>query len=107
MNDNLSRAGKTILIIIIVVGVLSIVTNRSEPQIIYIEEINIPSVHDIQRRLKALNDPRYDPGKIDGIIGSKSRTAWDNYTCDQFAIRAIEGNKNDKGRILQVNKASR
>ena len=91
MNDNLSRAGKTILIIIIVVGVLSIVTNRPEPQIIYFQDPNIPSAKEIQQRLRELGNPRYDPGKIDGIIGSKSRMAWDNYICDQFAIRAIEG----------------
>ena len=91
MNDYLSRAGKTILIVVITVSALSIAVNLAEPKIVYVEEINIPSVNDIQRRLKALEDPRYDPGPIDGIPGPNTVSGWDNYTKDQHAKRAIEG----------------
>ena len=95
MNDYLSRAGKIILIIVITVSALSIAVKLSKPKVVYIEEVNIPSAHEIQRRLKSLNDPRYDPGKIDGVIGvdTKSQKAWDNYTKDQFAKRAFEGDR--------------
>ncbi len=53
----------------------------------------IPSIREIQQRLKDLDNPRYDPGKIDGKISltGKTQKAWNNYICDQFAKRAIEG----------------
>ena len=28
---------------------------------------------------------------VDGVIGSDSRTAWDNYVMDRYAKKAIEG----------------
>ena len=92
MNDNLSRAGKTILIVLITVSALSIAVHLAKPQIVYIPDPNyIPSVMAIQQNLKALDDPRYDPGPIDGIPGPNTITGWDNYTKDQHAKRAIEG----------------
>ena len=53
----------------------------------------IPSIRQIQQRLKDTGKVRYDPGKIDGKISLTGQTqkAWNNYTCDQFAKRAIEG----------------
>ena len=85
MNDNLSRAGKTILIVIIVVGVLSIVTNRPEPQIIFIQDPNyVQPPCEAQRRLK---EQGLYHGRIDGIWGKKTDKAF----CDYCAIRAIEG----------------
>ena len=59
---------------------------------VQVENEYIPSAHQIQQRLKETGNPRYDPGKIDGVIGinTKSQTAWDNFTCDQFAKREIE-----------------
>jgi len=62
-----------------------------EPQVIYIQDPNIPSQREIQQRLENLGNPRYDPNGVDGWIGKDSRTAWDNYTKDQHAKRAIEG----------------
>ena len=57
-----------------------------EPQIVYVADPNyIPSVMEIQQRLKDLNEPRYDPGKVDGIPGKMTVTAWDNFVCDRFA----------------------
>jgi hypothetical protein len=99
MIDYLSRAGKTILIIVIVVGSVAYVKNLADSRkpivkIIRVPDPNhIPSAREIQQRLKDTGKERYNPGKIDGIIGvqTKSQTAWDNYTCDQFAKRAITG----------------
>lgn len=51
----------------------------------------IPSQKEIQQRLTDLGKARYDPGKIDGVIGKDSRIAWDNYICDQFAKVEFEG----------------
>ena len=83
--NNLSRAGKTILIIIIVVGVLSIVTNRPEPQIIYIQDPNyIQNIGEAQRRLK---EQGLYHGKIDYIWGPLMDKAY----CDYCAIGAFEG----------------
>ncbi len=45
----------------------------------------IVSAIEIQQRLKDTGKRRYDPGIIDGKIGSKSQKAWDNYVCDQQA----------------------
>lgn len=90
MNDYLSRAGKTILIMLVVVLSVAYVNHR-KPAVVFIPDPNIPSALDIQQRLKDLDVPRYDPGKVDGIIGKQSITAWDNYSCDQHAKRAIEG----------------
>ena len=56
-----------------------------------IPDPNIPSQREIQQRLEDLGNPRYDPNGVDGWIGKDSRTAWDNYTKDQHAKRAIEG----------------
>ena len=51
-----------------------------------IQEPNyIPSAMEIQKRLKDLGEERYDPGKIDGVIGRQSQKAWDNYECDKQA----------------------
>jgi len=69
-------------------------TQEANKVYVYIQDPNsIPSAKEIQQRLKALGKPRYDPGKIDGVIGveTKSQIAWDNYECDQHAKRAIEG----------------
>ena len=85
MNDNLSRAGKTILIVIIVIGVLSMVTNRPEPQIIYIQDPNyVQPPCEAQRRLK---EQGLYQGRIDNIWGPESDKAF----CDYCAINAIEG----------------
>ena len=82
--NNLSRAGKTILIIIIVVGVLSIVTNRPEPQIIYIQDPNyVQNIGEAQRRLK---EQGLYHGRIDYTWGPLMETAY----CDYCAIREIE-----------------
>jgi hypothetical protein len=83
--NNLSRAGKTILIIIIVVGVLSIVTNRPEPQIIYIQDPSyVQNIGEAQRRLK---EQGLYHGKIDYLWGPMMDEAYGNYC----AIQAIEG----------------
>lgn len=66
-------------------------TQEANVVYIYVQDPNIPSARQIQQSLKDFNDPRYNPGKVDGIIGKKSIVAWDNYTCDQYAKRAIEG----------------
>ena len=91
MTDYLSRAGKTILIVVITVSALSMAVNLAKPKVIYIQDPNIPSQREIQQRLEDLGDPRYDPNGVDGWIGADSRTAWDNYVCDQHAKRAVEG----------------
>ena len=51
----------------------------------------IPSVRQIQQRLKDTGKERYDPGPIDGIPGPNTITGWNNYTKDQFAKGEFEG----------------
>lgn len=87
---DLSRAGKTILIVICTVSLLSIAINLVKPKIVYIPDPNIPSQREIQQRLEDLDDPRYDPNGVDGWIGNDSRTAWDNYICDQYAKKTFD-----------------
>lgn len=91
MNDYLSRAGLTILIMVTVILAVIYVKYLSEQKtvrIIRIPDPNyIPSPMEIQQALKDLNEPRYDPGRIDGIIGRESQAAWDNYINDQSAIK--------------------
>ena len=67
------------------------IIKTQEANTVYIQDPNIPSQREIQQRLEDLDNPRYDPNGVDGWIGTDSRTAWDNYTCDQHAKRAIEG----------------
>jgi len=67
------------------------------PKVVYIQKLEIPSIKEIQRRLKELDKPRYDPGKLDGIVGKQTQTAWNNYECDRqakkcFEIQKIKGN---------------
>lgn len=85
MNDYLSRAGKTLLIIAITVSALGIAV-KMKPRIVYVQDPNcIPSQREIQQRLEDLNNPRYDPNGVDGWIGEDSRKAWDNFICDRYA----------------------
>jgi len=93
--NNLSRAGKTLLIVIITVSALSIAVHLAKPKIIYIQKLEIPSIREIQRRLKELDNPRYDPGKLDGIVGKQTQTAWNNYECDKQAKKCFEISKKD------------
>lgn len=92
MNDYLSRAVKTLLIIAVVVLSIAYVKERKEPVIKLVPvQAPIPSAREIQQRLTDLDDPRYDPNGVDGWIGKDSRTAWDNLIKDRYAKRAIEG----------------
>lgn len=92
MSDYLKRACKTILIILVVVLSVAYVNERKKPVIKLVPvQSPIPSQREIQQRLTDLNKPRYDPNGVDGWIGKDSRTAWDNFTKDQFAKREIEG----------------
>ena len=95
MNDYLSRAGKTLIIVLIVVcavGIANSLSKRPKEIYIYIQDPNyIPSAREIQQRLKDLDDPRYDPGEIDGIPGPEMIRGWDNYICDRYAKRAVKG----------------
>ncbi len=67
-------------------------TQKQQVKIIRVPDPNfIPSARQIQQRLTDLGKARYDPGPIDGIPGPKMIKGWDNYICDQFAKRSIEG----------------
>ena len=92
--NNLSRAGKTLIVVFVTVFALGSVVKlleRPETVYVYVQDPNIPSAREIQQRLKDLDDPRYDPGPIDGIPGPKMITGWDNLIKDRYAIRDIEG----------------
>ena len=69
---------------IVLVAMFCIIKTQ-EANIVYIQDQNIPSAMEIQQRLKDLNEERYNPGKIDGVIGKQSQKAWDNYECDKQA----------------------
>lgn len=88
MTDYLSRAGKTILIMLIVVCALSIaisLTDLKEPEIIYIQDPNyVQPPCEAQKRLK---EQGLYHGKIDNIWGEKTDKAF----CDYMAIRTVEG----------------
>jgi len=77
---------------VVLIAMWCIIETQKQVKITRVPDPNcIPSAKEIQQRLKDLDDPRYDPGKPDGIIGKQSQVAWDNYVCDQYAKRAIEG----------------
>ena len=87
MDDNLSRAGLTILIIISVVLSVAYVKHLAdqEPQIIYIQDPNyVQNIGEAQMRLK---EQGLYHGKIDYIWGPLMEEAYCNYC----AIQAIEG----------------
>lgn len=48
--------------------------------------VEIPSIRQIQQRLKATGKKRYDCGEVDGKFGAKTRQALENYKCDEMAI---------------------
>lgn len=90
--DYLSRAGKTLLIIAVVVLSVAYVNEIKKPIVKLVPvQSPIPSVREIQQRLKDTGKERYDPGKIDGIPGPNTITAWDNLIEDRYAIREFEG----------------
>jgi len=95
----MAKTIRTLLVgigIIVLVGIYCIIqTQKSKVVYIYFPDPNIPSAREIQQRLEDIGNPRYDPKGVDGIIGKDSIKAWDNYTCDQYAKRAIEGNRNE------------
>lgn len=94
MKDYLSRAGKLLLIIAVVVLAVAYVNERMKPivKLVPVQDPNhIPSIMETQKRLKATGKPRYDPGPIDNIPGPRFMRALNNYTKDQYAKRAIEG----------------
>ena len=85
MNDYLSRAGKTILIVVITISALSMAVHLSKPKIIYIQDPNyVQNIGEAQRRLK---EQGLYHGKIDYIWGTGTEEAY----CDYCGIEAIEG----------------
>lgn len=92
MTDYLRRAVMLILLIAVVVLSIAYVKERKEPIVKLVPvQAPIPSAREIQQRLKDLDNPRYDPGPIDGIPGPKMIEGWDNLIEDRYAKRAIEG----------------
>ena len=85
MNDYARRAIMLLLIIIVVILSISHVKPRKPVVKLVPVQAPIPSVREIQQRLKDTGIARYDPGKVDGIPGKMTVTAWDNHTCDRFA----------------------
>ena len=47
--------------------------------------LRMPTVLEIQNILKAMDEPRYDPGKVDDDPGSTFRTAYNAYRFDLYA----------------------
>ena len=87
MNDNLSRAGLTILIIACTLLSVAYVKHLAdqELQIIYIQDpCYVQNIGEAQRRLK---EQGLYQGKIDYIWGKETDRAYCNYC----AIQAIEG----------------
>jgi hypothetical protein len=94
MIDYLRRAGLILLLMAVLVLSIAYVKERKEPivKLVPVSDLNyIPSPREIQQSLKDLDDPRYDPGKVDGIPGVITMEAWDNLVKDRYAKRAIEG----------------
>ncbi len=78
---------------VVLIAMYCIIQTQKQVKTIRVPDPNyIPSARQIQQQsLKDLDDPRYDPGPIDGIPGPKMIKGWDNYVCDQYAKRSIEG----------------
>lgn len=93
----MNKAISMIRILLVGIGCIVLVamyciiqTQKSKVIYIYVQDPKIPSARRIQQRLKELDNPRYDPGKLDGIPGPNTMEGWNNYTKDQFAIKAVE-----------------
>ncbi len=92
MNDYARRAIMLLLIIIVVILSISHVKPRKPVVKLVPVQAPIPSVREIQQRLKDFDDPRYDPGKkIDGIPGPDTMRGWNNLIKDRYAKSAVEG----------------
>ena len=79
---------------VVLIAMWCIIQTQKQVKIIRVPDPNsIPSIRQIQQRLKDTGKPRYDPGKIDGKISLDGQTqkAWNSYTCDQFAKKSFEG----------------
>ncbi len=76
----------------IVLMAMYCIIKTQEAKVVYIIDPNyISSAREIQQRLKDLDDPRYDPGKVDGIPGQDTMRGWNNLIKDRYAKRAFEG----------------
>ncbi len=85
--NNLSRAGKTIIVVFVTVALLGFTVKllKKRPRIIYIQDPNyVQNIGEAQMRLK---EQGLYHGKIDYIWGSGTDKAY----CDWCAIRALEG----------------
>lgn len=95
MNDNLSRAGLTILIIVSILLSVTYVKHLAdrEPQVIYIQDPNyVQPPCEAQRRLKEQGLYR---GKIDGIWGKQTDKAFCNYRAIREIEQALEAEKKE------------
>ncbi len=86
MQNNLSRAGKTIIVVFVTVALLGAFVKLLErPRIVYIQDPNyVQNIGEAQMRLK--EQGLYD-GKIDYLWGPGTDKAY----CDWCAMRAIKG----------------
>ncbi len=76
---------------VVLVAMYCIIQTQQQVKIIRVPDPNyIPSAREIQQRLTDTGKERYNPGKIDGIIGKQSHQAWDNYTMDEYAKKSFE-----------------
>ena len=77
-------------LIVVCIGQYCALAHKECPTVIIIKDI--PSIREIQQRLKSTGKKRYNPGVIDGKISLTGQTqkAWNNYTCDQFANQTFK-----------------
>jgi hypothetical protein len=93
----MNKAMSMIRVLLVGIGCIVLIAmwcivKTQEANVVYIQALNyIPSPRQIQQSLKDLDDPRYDPGKVDGIPGPDTITAWNNLIKDRYAKRAFEG----------------
>lgn len=90
---------QTLIVALMAVVIIGLLTERacnkpiktsSTPVEARTAEIRILSPRELQTFLKGKNIDRYDPGKVDGRIGTNTISAWENYCCDQYAVKEFK-----------------
>lgn len=59
--------------------------NQRLEQQLFAAQTYIQTPQELQQHLKDTNNPRYDPGQVDGIIDPNTLRAWDNWLNDKDA----------------------
>lgn len=83
MSQNAKNAAAIIIAVLVCVVLLQVYTSHTGIDLY--EAGQIPTIEGLQQFLKDTGMERYNPGKVDGVVGPNTVKAWENYSFDVYA----------------------